>query len=185
MTGNRDKIPAIKQLLEAEKELGVWRTKIEEFEGEIRYYSNLVSLSTLTITLAEKEIRAAYRQLAKKLHPDLNPGDKQAEEKFKQVAGAYDLLGDDVDDVRGEERQHHGPDDAHPLQVATERCVQEQRKHAPRERREVRAKQDENDGIQPALEPEEHQHRPGRRSKGGEQVDPEDGAEGGEIVHRA
>jgi len=49
----------IKQLLEAEKELGVWRTKIEEYEGEIRYYSNLVALSTLTITLTEKEIRAA------------------------------------------------------------------------------------------------------------------------------
>jgi anti-sigma factor RsiW len=49
----------IKQLLEAEKELGVWRTKIEEFEGEIRYYANQVSLSTLTITLAEKDVRAA------------------------------------------------------------------------------------------------------------------------------
>jgi hypothetical protein len=49
----------IKQLLEAEKELGVWRTKIEEMEGEIRYYNNQVSLSTLTITLAEKEIKAA------------------------------------------------------------------------------------------------------------------------------
>jgi DnaJ-class molecular chaperone len=42
----------------------------------------------------QDEIRAAYRQLAKKLHPDLNPGDKAAEEKFKEVAGAYDLLGD-------------------------------------------------------------------------------------------
>jgi len=49
----------IKQLLEAEKELGVWRTKIEELEGELRYYGNLVSLSTLTITMAEKEIRSA------------------------------------------------------------------------------------------------------------------------------
>jgi hypothetical protein len=49
----------IKQLLEAEKELGVWRTKIEELEGELRYYDNLVSLSTLTITMAEKEIKAA------------------------------------------------------------------------------------------------------------------------------
>jgi hypothetical protein len=49
----------IKQLLEAEKELGVWRTRIEEFEGELRYYANLAALSTLTITLTEKEIRAA------------------------------------------------------------------------------------------------------------------------------
>src|SRR5262249_11780980 len=48
----------IKQLLEAEKELGIWRTKIEEIEGELRYYSNLASLSTLTVTLTEKEIRA-------------------------------------------------------------------------------------------------------------------------------
>src|SRR5262249_27649565 len=45
--------------LEAEKELGVWRTKIEEIEGELRYYSNLAALSTLTVTLTEKEIRAA------------------------------------------------------------------------------------------------------------------------------
>lgn len=49
----------IKQLLEAEKELGVWRTRIEEFEGELRYFANQVTLSTLTITLAEKEIKAA------------------------------------------------------------------------------------------------------------------------------
>ncbi|MEO2088975.1 MAG: DUF4349 domain-containing protein, partial [Gemmataceae bacterium] len=49
----------IKQLLDAEKELGVWRTKIEEMEGEKRYFDNLASLSTLTITLAEKEIKAA------------------------------------------------------------------------------------------------------------------------------
>jgi hypothetical protein len=50
----------IKDLLAAEKELGVWRTRIEEFEGELRYYQNLVSLSTLTITLYEKEIRSPY-----------------------------------------------------------------------------------------------------------------------------
>ena len=49
----------IKQLLEAEKELGVWRTKIEESEGEMRYYNNLASLSALSIVLAEKEIRSA------------------------------------------------------------------------------------------------------------------------------
>ena len=42
----------------------------------------------------QDEIRKAYRSLAKKLHPDLNPGDRQAEEKFKQVSAAYDLVGD-------------------------------------------------------------------------------------------
>jgi hypothetical protein len=50
----------IKDLLQAEKELGVWRTKIEEIEGELRYYGNQVALSTLTITLYEKEIRAPF-----------------------------------------------------------------------------------------------------------------------------
>jgi DnaJ-class molecular chaperone len=40
------------------------------------------------------EIQKAYRKLAKKLHPDLNPGNKQAEEQFKDISAAYDLLGD-------------------------------------------------------------------------------------------
>src|SRR5215469_5342026 len=41
-----------------------------------------------------KDIRAAYRKLARKYHPDLNPGDKSAEEKFKQIQEAYDVLSD-------------------------------------------------------------------------------------------
>jgi DnaJ-class molecular chaperone len=43
---------------------------------------------------SQEEIQKAYRQLAKKLHPDLNPGNKQAEEQFKDLAAAYNLLGD-------------------------------------------------------------------------------------------
>ncbi|MHC3126918.1 molecular chaperone DnaJ [Brevundimonas sp. GN22] len=40
------------------------------------------------------EIKKAFRKLAKELHPDKNPGDKAAEERFKRVTGAFDLLGD-------------------------------------------------------------------------------------------
>lgn len=45
-------------------------------------------------TAAPDDIRKAYRRLAKKLHPDLNPGDKQAEARFKDVTAANDLLSD-------------------------------------------------------------------------------------------
>lgn len=45
-------------------------------------------------TATAAEIQSAYRKLAKKLHPDLNPGDKNAEDRFKEVAAAYDLLSD-------------------------------------------------------------------------------------------
>lgn len=45
-------------------------------------------------TADDKEIKSAYRKLAKKYHPDLNPGNKEADEKFKEISVAYDLLHD-------------------------------------------------------------------------------------------
>ena len=45
-------------------------------------------------TATEDEIKSAYRKLARKYHPDVNPGDKSAEEKFKEINEAYEVLSD-------------------------------------------------------------------------------------------
>ena len=54
------------------------------------YYSTLGVAKTAT----EKEIKQAFRKLARKHHPDVNPGDKSAESRFKELNEAYEVLGD-------------------------------------------------------------------------------------------
>jgi len=54
------------------------------------YYATLGVAKTAT----DKEIKQAYRKLARKFHPDVNPGDKTAESRFKSINEAYEVLGD-------------------------------------------------------------------------------------------
>ena len=59
---------------------------------------------------SEDEIKKAYRKQAKKYHPDLHPGDKEAEEKFKEVNEAYEILSDANKRARYDQFGHAGVD---------------------------------------------------------------------------
>jgi DnaJ-class molecular chaperone len=56
--------------------------------------SDPYSVLGVSKTATDKEIRSAYRKLAKQYHPDHNPDDKKAEERFKAVGQAYNIIGD-------------------------------------------------------------------------------------------
>lgn len=56
---------------------------------------DLYALLEVPRTATAEEIKKAYRRLARKYHPDVNPGDKEAEEKFKEISFAFDILSDE------------------------------------------------------------------------------------------
>ena len=58
---------------------------------------------------SEDEIKKAYRKIAIKYHPDRNPGDKEAEEKFKEAAEAYDVLHDEQKRKQYDQFGFNGP----------------------------------------------------------------------------
>jgi curved DNA-binding protein len=57
-------------------------------------YRDYYKILGVARSASEKEIKSAYRKLAQKYHPDKNPGNKQAEDKFKEINEAYEVLGD-------------------------------------------------------------------------------------------
>jgi molecular chaperone DnaJ len=75
----------------------------EWFEKD--YYKELGVAETATA----KEITKAYRKLARELHPDKNPGNPAAEERFKAVSAAYDVLGDEEKRKEYDEVRRLGP----------------------------------------------------------------------------
>jgi molecular chaperone DnaJ len=83
----------------------------EWFERD--YYAVLGVASTAS----DKELSRAFKKLAKQYHPDANPGNKEAEERFKDISAAYDVLGDEskraeYDEVRQMVASGVGPDGA-------------------------------------------------------------------------
>ena len=77
--------------------------KREWFEKD--YYAVLGVPSSAS----EKEIQQAYRKLARELHPDANPDNTAAEERFKEVAAAYDVVGDPETRSQYDEARAMGP----------------------------------------------------------------------------
>ena len=77
----------------------------------------------LTPSASDADIRAAFRKLAKQYHPDRNPDDKKAEEKFKEISAAFDIVGD-PDRRRKYDRgeiDDDGRERAHPFSQWTQR----------------------------------------------------------------
>jgi hypothetical protein len=93
----------IKDILNAEKELEACRTRIESLEGELRFYANQVALSTLTISLAEKEMKAAAAFVESE-HVQLGLEVEDVDKSFREAQTAVAEAKGRV--IRSEVKQH-------------------------------------------------------------------------------
>ena len=72
--------------------------------------SDYYDILNVSKSSSQDEIKKAYRKVAMKYHPDKNPDNKQAEEKFKEAAEAYSVLSDDEKKSRYDQFGHDGVD---------------------------------------------------------------------------
>ncbi|MGN0728083.1 DnaJ domain-containing protein [Treponema sp.] len=79
---------------------------------------DLYSILNIEKNASAEEIKKAYRKLAFQFHPDRNPGDKQAEEKFKKITEAYSVLGDET--KRRQYDRHESDSFSEPFSRASE-----------------------------------------------------------------
>ena len=81
--------------------------KLEEQVAEKRDYYEILGVGK---SADENQIKKAYWKLAKKYHPDVNPGDQEAEDKFKEANEAYEVLSDKEKRSRYDQFGHAGVD---------------------------------------------------------------------------
>ena len=86
---------------------------------------------------SEEEIKKAYKKLARKYHPDMNPGDKEAEEKFKEVNEANEVLSDPEKKARYDQFGFAGVDPSYGAGAATSMspCISKRRQTSTVSRR--------------------------------------------------
>ena len=127
--------------------------------AEKRDYYEVLGVSK---TASDSEIKSAYRKLAKKYHPDMNPGDKEAEAKFKEVNEAYEVLSDKDKRARYDQFGHAAFDQGGGGAVAansgqdsgSETCGT-----VPQHRGQVRSPRPSPDGLHRPARHERHQQR--------------------------
>ena len=73
------------------------------------FEKNYYEVLGVSESAAQKDITKAYRKLARQYHPDTNPGNTAAEERFKDISAAYDVLGDEAKRKEYDEVRRLGP----------------------------------------------------------------------------
>jgi len=72
-------------------------------------YEDYYKVLGVSDTASQKDVTHAYRKLARRYHPDANPGDDAAEERFKEISAAYDVVGDEAKRKEYDEVRRLGP----------------------------------------------------------------------------